>query len=66
LRFHVIARDRVKNRLCFAGYAFALVLSALLNGANENAVASRTATVDGVKLFYLTAGHGPTVILLHG
>jgi len=31
-----------------------------------SAVASRTATLDGVKLHYLTAGRGPTVILLHG
>lgn len=30
------------------------------------AVASRTATVEGVKLHYLTAGQGPAVILLHG
>src|SRR5438034_10912240 len=37
-----------------------------MNGANETAIASRTATVDGVKLYYLTAGRGPTVILLHG
>lgn len=29
-------------------------------------IASRTATVDGVKLHYLTTGQGPTVILLHG
>jgi pimeloyl-ACP methyl ester carboxylesterase len=29
-------------------------------------IASRTADVDGVKLHYLTAGHGPAVILLHG
>ncbi len=29
-------------------------------------VASRTAEVDGLKLHYLTAGHGPAVILLHG
>jgi hypothetical protein len=66
LRFGLIARDRVKNRLLFATCAFAFLLSVSLNGANENAIASRTATVDGVKLFYLTAGHGPTVILLHG
>lgn len=30
------------------------------------AIASRTAQVDGVRLHYLTAGHGPAVILLHG
>jgi pimeloyl-ACP methyl ester carboxylesterase len=30
------------------------------------AIASRSAEVDGVKLHYLTAGHGLAVILLHG
>jgi pimeloyl-ACP methyl ester carboxylesterase len=34
--------------------------------ADSNAIASRTAEVQGVKLHYLTAGHGPAVILLHG
>jgi pimeloyl-ACP methyl ester carboxylesterase len=29
-------------------------------------IGSRTATVGGVKLHYLTAGHGPTIILIHG
>jgi len=29
-------------------------------------IASRMAEVDGLKLHYLTAGHGPAVILLHG
>jgi pimeloyl-ACP methyl ester carboxylesterase len=29
-------------------------------------IQSRMAEVNGVKLHYLTAGHGPTVILLHG
>ncbi|HKN74347.1 MAG TPA: alpha/beta hydrolase [Candidatus Acidoferrum sp.] len=33
--------------------------------ANE-AIASQSADVDGVKLHYLKAGHGPAVILLHG
>jgi pimeloyl-ACP methyl ester carboxylesterase len=32
----------------------------------SNAINSRTAEVDGVTLHYLTAGLGPTVILLHG
>jgi pimeloyl-ACP methyl ester carboxylesterase len=35
------------------------------NAATE-AIASKTAEVDGVKLHYLIAGSGPTVILLHG
>jgi len=29
-------------------------------------IGSRTVTIEGVKLHYLTAGHGPTLILLHG
>lgn len=33
---------------------------------SARAIASRTGTVDGVKLHYLTAGNGPAVILLHG
>ena len=32
----------------------------------DNAIVSRTAEVDGVKLHYLAAGHGPPLILLHG
>jgi pimeloyl-ACP methyl ester carboxylesterase len=34
--------------------------------AAGNAISSRTADVAGLKLHYLTAGHGPAVILLHG
>ena len=48
---------------------FALEACALAIAAAENpkaSIASRTASVDGVKLHYLTAGQGPTVILLHG
>ena len=32
----------------------------------DTAIISRTADVDGVRLHYLTAGHGAPVILLHG
>ena len=46
--------------------AIAFFGSALLNAAPENEIASCDATVEGVKLHYLTAGHGPAVILLHG
>src|SRR6266851_4285379 len=45
----------------------------LLSSANlaraqttPQAISARFADVDGIKLHYLTAGHGPTVILLHG
>src|SRR5437762_287049 len=34
--------------------------------AAGNAIVSRDAEVDGVKLHYMTAGQGPAVILLHG
>ncbi len=47
------------------------ILSALLPGithaaAVNDAISSRTAEIEGVKLHYLTAGQGPAVILLHG
>jgi pimeloyl-ACP methyl ester carboxylesterase len=32
----------------------------------DNNIVARTAEADGVQLHYLTAGHGPAVILLHG
>src|SRR3984893_10402455 len=35
-------------------------------GADDKAIASRTEEVDGLRLHYLTAGKGPSVILLHG
>ena len=34
--------------------------------SGANAIESRFATVQGIKIHYLTAGHGPAVILLHG
>jgi pimeloyl-ACP methyl ester carboxylesterase len=34
--------------------------------AEPSAIESRSAQVEGIKLHYLTAGHGPAVILLHG
>ena len=34
--------------------------------ATPAVIASRAASIDGVQLHYLTAGHGPTVLLLHG
>jgi pimeloyl-ACP methyl ester carboxylesterase len=35
-------------------------------GSADAIINSRTAEVEGVKPHYLTAGHGPAVILLHG
>jgi hypothetical protein len=34
--------------------------------ATEETIVSRTAEIDGVKLHYMTAGHGTPLILLHG
>jgi pimeloyl-ACP methyl ester carboxylesterase len=40
--------------------------SANVANAGTAAIESRTADVDGLKIHYLKAGQGPTVILLHG
>jgi len=48
---------------------FGLLLAIALCGVRCDAaeiVSSRTSDIEGVKLHYLTAGHGPPVILLHG
>jgi pimeloyl-ACP methyl ester carboxylesterase len=48
-------------------FLFTGLLPATVGGdAGANIIASRTAEVEGIKLQYLTAGHGPAVILLHG
>jgi pimeloyl-ACP methyl ester carboxylesterase len=54
---------------CFRSLAvFVLISAALSANANaaDGAMASRNAIVDGVRIHYLAAGHGPAVILLHG
>jgi hypothetical protein len=38
----------------------------LARGYAAEPIASRTADVEGVKLHYLSAGHGPPILLLHG
>lgn len=43
-----------------------LLISLTASAFAAEAIESRTADVDGVKLYYLTAGHGPAVLLLHG
>jgi pimeloyl-ACP methyl ester carboxylesterase len=52
----------------FIAVGFVLLFGAELAVARAaaDAIASQTAEVDGVKLHYLKAGHGPPVILLHG
>ena len=51
---------------------FALVSQTASQGAGQRpssddlAVSTRTAVVDGLELQYLSAGHGPAIVLLHG
>jgi len=61
-------KRRWNFRLCIV---FLALLSISLPGAvpaaaGESTINSRTAVVEGLKLHYLTVGHGPAVILLHG
>ena len=52
---------------CLALVALLSVLAAPGIGAAAEPIVSRTATVDGLELHYLTAGRGPAVVLLlHG
>ena len=46
--------------------AFGASLAGTARAQSNTSIASRTAEVYGLKLHYLTAGQGPTVILLHG
>ncbi len=48
--------------ICF----FTLFSVGAFADASDKSIASRTAEVDGLKLHYLTAGHGKPLILLHG
>src|SRR5258707_15147929 len=57
-------------RIQFIGTLAVLMVMAVAaagqSSAQKDAIASRMAQAEGVKLHYLTAGHGPTVILIHG
>src|SRR5580698_10145676 len=51
--------------------ACGVFLSALTQGTlcaqqAGSGIASRTAEIDGLRIHYLIAGHGPAVVLLHG
>lgn len=61
----------MKNRRNFSHIALLAVLAGIslmsrTYAAAADSINSRTAKVDGLDLHYLTAGHGPAVILLHG
>jgi pimeloyl-ACP methyl ester carboxylesterase len=46
-------------------FVVSTLFSATVHAAASD-IASRDATVEGVRLHYLTAGHGPMVVLIHG
>jgi pimeloyl-ACP methyl ester carboxylesterase len=54
---------RVLLSLTFAAFSMQGLARAT---TGDSTIVSRTAEVEGVKLHYLTAGHGPALILLHG
>ncbi len=47
-------------------FLFALSSASISAVLSDDNIDSRMAAVDGVELHYLTAGHGPALILLHG
>jgi pimeloyl-ACP methyl ester carboxylesterase len=47
-------------------FGFALLSTSASAETSDKNIVSRTAEIDGVQLHYMTAGHGPTLILLHG
>src|SRR5215470_18812646 len=61
----------VTRCLCLIGIALALLWLSPAPTAQQTqsgtaAITVRTATVDGLAVQYLVAGHGPTIVLLHG
>ena len=62
----------MKTRWSFRFVAASIALLSFMalpgraHAQDANAISSRTAEVGGVTLHYLTAGHGPALILLHG
>ena len=57
---------RVFGGLALLSFSFLITAVAATAAPAAEMVASRSAVVGGVKMHYLAAGHGPTVILLHG
>jgi pimeloyl-ACP methyl ester carboxylesterase len=47
-------------------FIFVLLPHRAIAAPVDSVISSHNATVDGLQLHYLTAGHGPAVILLHG
>jgi pimeloyl-ACP methyl ester carboxylesterase len=59
--------NRVSNfSLLGLFFLFAFVSAVIGAETSDKNIVSRTAKIDNVQLHYLTAGRGPTVLLLHG
>jgi len=59
--------NRVSNSwLVSLSFVFALLAAPIFAETLDKNIVSRSAKIDNLELHYLTAGHGPTVILLHG
>src|SRR3989441_6408929 len=56
------------SKFCIVRFSlvFALLPASFFAESSDKNIGSRRAEIDGLRLHYLTAGHGPTVILLHG
>lgn len=57
---------RLTTAFVFSHFLAVPLLAAAQTRSAGNAIESKFATVEGVKLHYLRVGHGPAVILLHG
>jgi pimeloyl-ACP methyl ester carboxylesterase len=55
-----------KSYLGGLSFLFALLAAPTFAETSDKNIVSRTTEIDGVQLHYMTAGRGPTVILLHG
>ena len=57
---------QVKTAVVFATLIAVCFPAAAQTTAAGNSIESKFATVDGMRIHYLSAGHGPAVVLLHG
>ena len=59
-------RSLLQSPRLVARYVLVILAAVPLPAAYSQTIESRTAEIDGVKLHYLTAGHGAPLVLLHG
>ena len=59
-------KNRSHESARLAAFGFCLFFCVAVAQADTGAITSHDAEIDGVKLHYMTAGHGTPLILLHG